>query len=98
MKKLLLVLLLPLTALAQMSGPTSTDVADGEGAAGLVFLGTTENANESLSNVQVNDTIVLGFKLTNWLSGTNSITYAHIDFQYNKNAYTYILIVTGKHC
>ena len=90
MKKLLLVLLLPLTALAQMSGPTSTDVADGEGAAGLVWLGTTENANESLSNVQVNDTIVLGYKLTNWLSSTNSITYAHIDFEYNKNAYTYI--------
>lgn len=91
MKKLLLVLLLlPITSLAQLSGPTAADVADGEGAAGLVFLGTTENANESIGNVQVNDTIVLGFKLTNWLSGTNSITYAHIDFQYNKNAYTYI--------
>ena len=90
MKKLLLLLLLPLTALAQMSGPTASDVEDGEGAAGLVFLGTTENANESLSNVQVNDTIVLGIKLTNWLASTNEITYAHIDLQYNKNAYTYI--------
>lgn len=89
-KLLLLLLLLPFVGLAQLSGPTSTDVADGEGAAGLVFLGTTANANESLSNVQVNDTIILGLKLTNWLSSTNDITYAHIDLQYNKNAYTYI--------
>ena len=90
MKKLLFFLLISYLTLAQFSGPTSTDVADGEGAAGLVFLGTTANASESLSNVQVNDTIVLGLKLTNWLSSTNSITYAHIDFEYNKNAYTYI--------
>jgi hypothetical protein len=33
---------------------------------------------------------VLGLKLTNWLSSTNDITYAHIDLQYNKNAYTFI--------
>ena len=95
MKKLLLLLLLPFLGLAQMSGPTSDDVADGEGAAGLVFLGTTANANESLGNVQVNDTIILGIKLTNWLAGSaevtgNEITYAHIDVQYNKNAYTWI--------
>ena len=90
MKKLLLVLLLPLTALSQMSGPTPTEVSGGEGAAGLVFLGTTENANESLSNVQVNDTIILGIKVTNWLASTNDITYAHIDVQYNKDAYTWI--------
>jgi len=90
MKKLLLFLLVPFMTLAQMSGPTSTDVADGEGAAGLVFLGTSSDATTALADVQVNDTIVLGLKLTNWLSSTNSVTYAHIDFEYNKNAYTYI--------
>ena len=88
--KIVLFLLLPLFGLAQMSGPTSTDVADGEAAAGLVFLGTPTDANYALSDIQVNDTIVLGIKLTNWLSGTNSITYAHIDVEYNKNAYTYL--------
>lgn len=90
MRKLLLLLFIPFLGLAQMSGPTSTDVADGEGAAGLVFLGTASDATTTLADVQVNDTIVLGLKLTNWLSSTNSITYAHIDFEYNKNAYTYI--------
>ena len=95
MKKLLLLLLLPFMGLAQMSGPTSNDVADGEGAAGLVYFGTTEDANKPLSNVQVNDTIIMGIKLTNWLAGSgevtgNEITYAHIDINYNKNAYTWI--------
>lgn len=90
MKKLILFLLLPLISLGQFSGPGSDFVSDGEAGAGLVFLGTTENANEDLDKVQVNDTIVLGIKLTNWLSSTNSVTYAHIDFKYNKDAYTYI--------
>lgn len=90
MKKLLLLLLLPFLGLAQMSGPTSTDVADGEGAAGLVWLGTPSDANYAMADVQVNDTIVLGIKLTNWLASTNDITYAHIDVEYNKNAYTYL--------
>jgi len=78
-----------------MSGPTANDVADGEGAAGLVYFGTTDDANKPLANVQVNDTIVMGIKLTNWLAGTsevpgNEITYAHIDINYNTNAYTWI--------
>jgi len=51
MKKLLLLLLLPYLGLAQMSGPTANDVADGEGAAGLVYFGTTDDANKPLANV-----------------------------------------------
>ena len=90
MKKLLLLLLLPFVGLAQMSGPSSTDVADGEGAAGLVWLGSPSNSNLAIADVEVNDTIVFGIKLTNWLSDTHDITYAHIDVEYNKNAYTYI--------
>ena len=95
MKKLLLFLLLPFLSFAQMSGPTSDDVADGEGAAGLTYLGIKSNPNLPIGDVQVNDTIVIGIKLTNWLAGSaenpgNAITYAHIDLQYNKNAYSYL--------
>ena len=91
MRKLLLLLwFVPTLLLGQMSGPTSTDVADGEGAAGLVWLGTPSDANYAMADVQVNDTIVLGIKLTNWLASTNDITYAHIDVEWNKNAYTYL--------
>lgn len=91
MRKLLLLLtFVPSILLGQMSGPTSTDVADGEGAAGLVWLGSPSNANLAIADVEVNDTIVFGIKLTNWLSSTDSITYAHIDVEYNKNAYTYL--------
>ena len=91
MRKLLLLLtFVPSILLGQMSGPTSTNVADGEGAAGLVWLGSPSNANLAIADVEVNDTIVFGIKLTNWLSSTDSITYAHIDVEYNKNAYTYL--------
>lgn len=91
MKKLLLLLtLVPALSIGQLSGPTSTDVANGEGAAGLVWLGSPSNANLAIADVEVNDTIVFGIKLTNWLASTDSITYAHIDVEYNKNAYTYL--------
>lgn len=90
MKKLLLLLLLPFMTLAQMSGPTADDVADGEGAAGLTYLGIKSNPNLPIGDVQVNDTIVVGIKLTNWLASTNDITYAHIDLQYNVNAYSFL--------
>ena len=33
---------------------------------------------------------MFGIKLTNWLVDTHDITYAHIDVQYNNNAYTYL--------
>ena len=90
MKKLLLFLMLPFLGLAQMSGPTADDVADGEGAAGLTYLGIKSNPNLPIGDVQVNDTIVVGIKLTNWLASTNDITYAHIDLQYNVNAYSFL--------
>ena len=51
MKKLLLFLFIPFLGLAQMSGPTSTDVANGEGAAGLVWLGSPSNANLAINDV-----------------------------------------------
>jgi len=91
MRKLItLLLLLPLTLIGQMSGPTSTDVSNGEGAAGLVWLGTPSDVNYAINDIEVNDTIVFGIKLTNWLVSSDSITYAHIDVEYNKNAYTYL--------
>jgi len=73
-----------------MSGPTSENVANREGAAGLVWLGSPSNPNLAINDVEVNDTIVFGIKLTNWLVDTHDITYAHIDVQYNNNAYTYL--------
>ena len=90
MRKLLLLLFLPSILLGQMSGPTSENVANGEGAAGLVWLGSPSNPNLAINDVEVNDTIVFGIKLTNWLVDTHDITYAHIDVQYNNNAYTYL--------
>lgn len=91
MKKLLLLLtLVPALSIGQLSGPTSENVADGEGAAGLVWLGSPSNSSLAIADVEVNDTIVFGIKLTNWLSDTHDITYAHIDVEYNKNAYTYL--------
>jgi hypothetical protein len=81
MKKLLtLLLLLPTLVLGQLS--SSTDGVDID----LVYSGTTADANKLLSKVQVNDTIVVKLKLDN-LSSTNSITYVHVDVQYNTNAY-----------
>jgi len=91
MRKLLLLLtLIPALSIGQLSGPSSTDVADGEGAAGLVWLGSPSNSNLAIADVEVNDTIVFGIKLTNWLSDTHDITYAHIDVEYNNAAYTYL--------
>ena len=89
-KLLLLFTFVPSILLGQMSGPTSENVANGEGAAGLVWLGSPSNANLAINDVEVNDTIVFGIKLTNWLESTHDITYAHIDVQYNNNAYTYL--------
>jgi len=81
MKKLLLLLtLIPSLVLGQLS--SSTDGVDID----LVYSGTTEDANKLLSKVQVNDTIVVKLKLDN-LSSTNSITYVHVDVQYNTNAF-----------
>ena len=90
MKKFLLILLLlPSLVLGQFSGPTSTQVSDGEGAATLVWLGTPSNANESVSNIRPGDTIVMGIKIHNY-KNNNAITYAHIDVQYDKRKYTKI--------
>jgi len=81
MKKLLLLLtLVPSLVLGQLS--SSTDGVDID----LVYSGTTADANKALNRVQVNDTIVVKLKLDN-LSSTNSITYVHVDLQYNTNAY-----------
>tara|TARA_B100001564_G_C20669339_1_gene685319 strand:- start:2981 stop:4810 length:1830 start_codon:yes stop_codon:yes gene_type:complete len=91
MRKLLLLLTcFPTMLLGQLSGPTADSVTNGEGAAGLIWLGSPSNANLAIADVEVNDTIVFGIKLTNWLSDTHDITYAHIDVEYNKNAYTYL--------
>jgi len=90
MKKFLLILLLlPTLVFGQFSGPTSTQVADGEGAATLVWLGTPSNSNESVANIRPGDTIVMGIKIHNY-KNNNAITYAHIDVQYDKRMYTKI--------
>ena len=90
MKKFLLILLLlPFLVFGQFSGPTSTQVSDGEGAATLVWLGTPSNSSESVSNIRPGDTIVMGIKIHNY-KNNNAITYAHIDVQYDKRKYTKI--------
>ena len=90
MKKFLLIfLLLPTLVFGQFSGPTSTQVADGEGAATLVWLGTPSNSSESVANIRPGDTIVMGIKIHNY-KNNNAITYAHIDVQYDKRMYTKI--------
>ena len=90
MKKFLLILLLlPTLVFGQFSGPTSSQVADGEGAATLVWLGTPSNPNESVANIRPGDTIVMGIKIHNY-KNNNAITYAHIDVQYDKRMYTKI--------
>lgn len=81
MKKLLLLLtLIPTLVLGQLT--SSGDGIDVD----LVYSGTTADANKALNKVQVNDTIVVKLNLNN-LSSTNSITYVHVDVQYNINAY-----------
>ena len=80
MRKLLLLLtLLPSIMLGQHT--SSVDGIDID----LVYSGTTTDANKALSKVQVNDTIVIKLNLSNLSS--NTITYVHVDVQYNTNAY-----------
>ena len=89
MKKLLFSLLLfPTLLLGQFSGPSDSDTSDREGGASLVWLGTPSNASESVSNIRVGDTIVLGIKLTSYNASKTSIDYAHIDVQIDKRLYT----------
>jgi len=80
MKKLLLLLtLIPTLLLGQLT--SSVDGIDID----LVYSGTTADANKLLNKVQVNDTIVVKLNLSNLSS--NTITYVHVDVQYNVNAY-----------
>jgi len=80
MKKLLLLLILiPTLLLGQLT--SSVDGIDID----LVYSGTTADANKLLNKVQVNDTIVVKLNLSNLSS--NTITYVHVDVQYNINAY-----------
>ena len=91
MKKLLFSLLLfPSLLLGQFSGPSDSDTSDREGGASLVWLGTPSNASESVSNIRVGDTIVLGIKLTSYNASKTSIDYTHIDVQMDKRLYTYV--------
>ncbi len=79
MKKIILVLLLPALSYGQLT--SSTDGIDID----LVYAGTVADATKPLTNVQVNDTIVIKLNLSNLSS--NTITYVHVDVQYNTNAY-----------
>ena len=88
MRKLLTILLfLPLTLIGQA---TSTGAHGGSSSDGLdidlVYKGIVGNADQPLSKVQVNDTIVLALKLNN-LDSSHQITYIHTDVQYNSAAY-----------
>ena len=91
MKKLLFSLLLfPSLLLGQFSGPSDSDTSDRDGGVSLVWLGTPSNSSESVSNIRVGDTIVLGIKLTSYNASKTSIDYAHIDVQIDKRLYTYV--------
>ena len=79
MKKIVLLLLLPIFGYGQLT--SSGDGIDVD----LVYAGTTADANKPLNKVQVNDTIVVKLNLSNLSS--NTITYVHVDVQYNVNAY-----------
>ncbi len=79
MKKVVLLLLLPVFSFGQLT--SSGDGIDVD----LVFAGTTADANKPLNKVQVNDTIVVKLQLDNL--SQKSITYVHVDVQYNINAY-----------
>ena len=79
MKKLVLILLLPALSFGQLT--SSGDGVDVD----LVYAGTTADANKPLNKVQVNDTIVVKLQLDNLSDKT--ITYVHVDVQYNVNAY-----------
>jgi len=90
MKKLLFSLLLfPTLLLGQFSGPSDSDTSDREAGASLVWLGTPSNASESVSNIRVGDTIVLGIKISSYNASKTSIDYTHIDVQIDKRLYTY---------
>jgi len=83
-------MLIPTLVLGQFSGPSDTDTSDREGGASLVWLGTPSNASESVSNIRVGDTIVLGIKISSYNASKTSIDYAHIDVQIDKRLYTYL--------
>ena len=79
MKKIVLLLLLPMFGYGQLT--SSGDGIDVD----LVYAGTTADANKPLNKVQVNDTIIVKLQLDNLSQKT--ITYVHVDVQYNVNAY-----------
>ena len=79
MKKIVLLLLLPIFGYGQPA--SSGDGIDVD----LVYAGTTADANKPLNKVQVNDTIIVKLQLDNLSQKT--ITYVHVDVQYNVNAY-----------
>ena len=82
MRKLItLLLLVPFLTFGQSSG----DGLDID----LVYKGIVGNADQPLSKVQVNDTIILALKLNN-LDSIHQITYIHTDVQYNSAAYALI--------
>ena len=67
MKKLLFSLLLfPSLLLGQFSGPSDSDTSDREAGSSLIWLGTPSNSSESVDNIEVGDTIVLGLKITRY--------------------------------
>jgi hypothetical protein len=91
MKKFLLSLLLfPSLLLGQFSGPSDSDTSDREAGSSLVWLGTPSNSSESVDNIEVGDTIVLGLKITSYNANKDSLQYAHIDIQIDKRLYTWL--------
>ena len=86
-KKFIFILLFPIFLFSQ----TSSDGAD----VSLEYLGTTLDSSKPLSKVQVNDTIVLAIDINN-LDDQHSITYAHIDVEYNTAAFARIGTPTWK--
>ena len=85
MRKLITqLLLIPFLSFSQSSG----DGLDID----LVYKGIVGNADQPLSKVQVNDTIILALKLNN-LDSSHQITYIHTDVQYNSAAYALISTV-----
>jgi len=80
MRKLLLLLLfLPNIILGQLTSSSNGVDID------LVYAGVVGDANKALSSVQVNDTIIMKLNVSNLSS--NTITYIHVDLQYNTKAY-----------
>lgn len=92
MKKLFILLLLPLNLLAQNSVATwwgSSDYTDGVKAT-WEFLGTTADASTQLSNVKSGDTIVMAIDLSNARYGNNEVRYFHIDVNNNTDLLTMV--------